>query len=133
MKKILSKHFWVDQDIEKFIGGLLRYGVIVSSVIVLAGGTGYLIQNGYAHIPDYSIFQGIKKMPATGTNVHTGVLMPDMKQIIRLGVIALIATPVIRIAFSLVAFLIEKDRMYVVITFIVLLVMIYSIFGGIKA
>ncbi|WP_419788559.1 hypothetical protein [Mucilaginibacter sp. SP1R1] len=37
MKKVLSKDFWVDQDIEQLIGELLRYGVITASIVVFLG------------------------------------------------------------------------------------------------
>lgn len=41
----------------------------------------------------------------------------DGAAIIQLGVIVLIATPVIRVAFSAISFLIERDYLYVFITF----------------
>lgn len=54
------------------------------------------------------------------------------KGIIELGVMVLIATPILRIFFSLIGFILEKDRLYIGITLIVLLVMMFSIFGGLK-
>jgi uncharacterized membrane protein len=39
----------------------------------------------------------------------------------------LIATPIARVAFSLVGFAMEHDRRYVVITSIVLVVLVYSV------
>ncbi len=50
--------------------------------------------------------------------------------IIQLGVVVLLATPITRIAFSVLAFAMEKDRLYVVITLIVLGVITFSIFSG---
>ena len=43
------------------------------------------------------------------------------------GLLILIATPVARVVFSLVAFALERDRVYVAITAIVLLALLYSI------
>jgi len=43
-----------------------------------------------------------------------------------LGVLLLIATPVIRVLFSVFAFIYEKDYLYVAFTLIVLFVLIYS-------
>jgi uncharacterized membrane protein len=42
----------------------------------------------------------------------------------------LIATPILRVAFSLVGFAIERDRAYVIITSIVLAVLLYSLISG---
>jgi uncharacterized membrane protein len=47
-----------------------------------------------------------------------------------LGLLLLIATPIARVAFSLVAFMLERDRTYVVITAIVLTILLYSLVSG---
>jgi len=49
--------------------------------------------------------------------------------IIQLGLLFLIATPVARVAFSIFGFAEERDRMYVVVASIVLLVLLYSLIG----
>jgi len=43
-----------------------------------------------------------------------------------LGLLLLIATPIARVAFSIVGFALERDRMYVVFTLIVLAILLYS-------
>jgi uncharacterized membrane protein len=50
--------------------------------------------------------------------------------LIQLGLLLLIATPIARVAFSVVAFVIQRGRPYVVVTLIVLAVLIYSLTGG---
>jgi uncharacterized membrane protein len=50
--------------------------------------------------------------------------------LIQLGLLLLIATPLARVAFSVLAFAIQRDRLYVVVTLIVLAVLIYSLMGG---
>ena len=132
MKKILSKSYWADQDVEQMIGQLLRYGVIISSVIVFIGGLGYLYQHGKVTIPQYRKFDGESVKYTTFGGILKSVLALNAKGIVQLGVVALIATPILRIAFSLFAFFIEKDKLYVMITFIVLSIMLFSIFGGLK-
>jgi len=49
---------------------------------------------------------------------------------IQLGLLILIATPVIRVAFSLIGFAIERDWIYTVITMIVLGILAFSLTGG---
>jgi uncharacterized membrane protein len=51
--------------------------------------------------------------------------------IVQLGLVLLIATPVARVAMSLVAFILQRDRVYIVVTSIVLALLIYSLTGGI--
>jgi uncharacterized membrane protein len=133
MKKVLSKSYWADQDIEKMIGELLRYGVIISSAIVFIGGLGYLYHHSEAGLPQYHVFGGESVKYTTFGGIFKSVMGLNTKGIIQLGVIALIATPILRIVFSLVAFFVEKDKLYILITFIVLSVMLLSLFGGLKA
>jgi uncharacterized membrane protein len=40
------------------------------------------------------------------------------------------ATPVMRVAFSVLAFALQRDRLYVAITLAVLVVLLYSTIGG---
>jgi uncharacterized membrane protein len=50
--------------------------------------------------------------------------------LIQLGLLLLIATPVARVAFSVAAFAMQRDRLYVVVALIVLAVLMYSLTGG---
>jgi len=132
MKKILSKAFIADQDIEKLIGYLLRYGVITASLIVFIGGLIYLHQYQHNGVPAYHTFVGEQAGYTTISEIFSGVGSFNAKGIIQLGVLVLIATPILRIFFSLIGFILEKDRLYILITFVVLSVMLFSIFGGLK-
>jgi len=132
MKKILSKSFTADQEIEKLIGYLLRYGVITASLIVFVGGIIYLHQYQHSSIPAYHTFVGERAGFTTISQIMNGVGSFNAKGIIQLGVLVLIATPILRIFFSLIGFILEKDRLYILITFVVLSVMMFSIFGGLK-
>lgn len=132
MKKILSKGYWADQDIEQLIGKLLRYGVVTASTIVLIGGIVYLIQLGQAPRPSYHHFVGEAAGYTTFNGIISNALQFNAKGIIQLGVMVLIATPILRIAFSLLGFTIEGDKLYIIITLIVLAVMLFSTIGGLK-
>jgi len=131
MKKIFSS-FTADQDIEKLIGYLLRYGVITASLIVFIGGIIYLHQYQHSSIPAYHTFVGEQAGFTTISQIMSGVGSFNAKGIIQLCVLVLIATPILRIFFSLIGFILEKDRLYILITFVVLSVMMFSIFGGLK-
>jgi uncharacterized membrane protein len=48
--------------------------------------------------------------------------------ITQLGLLALLATPVVRVAASVVGFALERDRLYMTITLAVLVILLTSIF-----
>jgi hypothetical protein len=54
----------------------------------------------------------------------------DGRGIMQLGLFLLIATPVARVVFSLLAFAIQRDHLYVGITLVVLAVLTFSLTGG---
>jgi uncharacterized membrane protein YfcA len=60
--------------------------------------------------------------------VWLGLLVLRPQAVITLGLLLLIATPVVRVAVSIVAFAAEHDRRFVVVTTVVLLILLFSIF-----
>jgi len=57
-----------------------------------------------------------------------GIATGDPATIIQLGILLLIATPVARVAFALIAFAIERDKLYVAVSLTVLSVLLLSFF-----
>jgi len=117
-----------DERIDIIIGNLLRIAVIVSAIVVLAGAGIYLWRHGQ-ETPDYGVFEGIPKNLRGLKEIMEAAWQIRSVGIIQLGLLLLIFTPVARVAFSLVAFLLERDYMYVVFTLIVLTVLLLSITG----
>ena len=120
---------WDDQRIEIIIGTLLRTGVILAAAVVLVGGVLYLARHGH-EIPDYRTFHGEPESMKSPKDIVHGAFGMSARAIIQMGLLLLIATPVARVAFSAVAFAIEHDYMYVVITLIVLAILSYSLFSS---
>lgn len=114
-----------DADLEKIIGNLLRYGVLASSLIVCAGGIIYLIRHG-SQAPDYREFKGEPDTMKVPRLLWQAVLQGHGRPLIQLGLLVLIATPIARIAFSIIGYLLEKDYLYTVLTAIVLLVILWN-------
>jgi len=136
MKKTFTKQNLMQRDIELLIGKLLRYGVILSCFVTLFGGLIYLFQQhgvkpNYNPVASNESFVGTAEYLREFGTIISNVLLFDGAAIIQLGVIILIATPVLRVAFSAVAFLLEKDYMYVVITLIVLGIILTNMILGI--
>jgi uncharacterized membrane protein len=114
-----------DKRAEEIIGILLRTGVTVAAVVVFAAAIPYLIQHG-SEKPDYRVFRG---EPNQLRHI-SGILKASMAldpAAIQLGLLILIATPVARVAFSVIAFAEERDWMYVIVTLIVLGLLLYSL------
>jgi len=114
-----------DADMQAIIGWILRVGVILSIGIVVIGGVIFVYKHGHS-IPDYSTFKSVPYF------VHNIEDIANLKgqAIIQAGIILLIATPVIRVAFSAIGFILEKDHLYTFITLLVLLIIVISMLTG---
>jgi len=117
-----------DQEIDRIIGALLRFGVVLSAAVVAAGGIWYLVQFG-TRAPGYHVFRGEPEYLRHLGGLVTGVRGFNCLGIIQLGLVLLIATPVARVAFTVVAFALARDRTYVAITLFVLAVLLFSLTG----
>lgn len=110
------------KKIELVIGKVLRIGVVTAAVIILLGLLLYLItgESGYA----------AGHYPVTFQTIFSGIFAEKAFAIIMLGLFVLILTPVLRVVVSIYSFYKEKDWLYVIITFIVLIILIISFFIG---
>jgi len=115
-----------DNRQEFIVGTLLRAGVIIAAIVVLAGGVMYLMQHG-AQRPNFRQFHGVPSDLTSVSGVVKDAVSLKSEAIIQLGLLLLILTPIARVAFSAVSFAIEGDRMYVAITLIVLAVLLFSL------
>lgn len=114
-----------DADLENVIGQLLRYGVLLSSIIVAAGGVIYLYRHG-TEPPLYRQFKGEPTKMKEIVPLWQAVLRGEGRPLIQLGLLVLIATPIARIIFSVFGYLLEKDYLYTLITAIVLVVILWN-------
>lgn len=115
-----------DEQVDILIGQVLRGGVLLSSAVTFLGLAIFLMHHSSA-TPDYATFHSIN-----GSLRDIGKLFPDALHgnplaIIQVGILLLIATPVARVAFLVGAFAVERDRLYVGVSGLVLLVLLYSI------
>jgi uncharacterized membrane protein len=128
---------WTDERVEQVVGNLLRIGVTVSALVVLAGGVLYLLRHG-AEPSDYKkpYRSPDPRAPGESADLYRpwGIVRAALagrgRGLIQLGLLLLIATPVARVVFSVFAFARQRDYTYVAITLIVLAVLLYSLFSG---
>lgn len=115
-----------DQRLENMIGQLLRIGVLLAAAVVFAGGVLYLVQNHSRRV-DYKTFSAgtekLRTLPGIVKLAGTG----DSEGLIQLGLLLLIATPVARVVMAIVGFELERDRMYTIVSLIVLAVLLFSL------
>ena len=116
---------WTDQRMELTISILLRSGVVLSALVVLLGGACFLWQHG-GDRPDYHVFHPVPESYRSIPGVVRTAGPSDYRALIQLGLLLLIATPIARVAFSLIAFRFERDWTYVWLTAVVLTILVYS-------
>ncbi|MBF0481321.1 MAG: DUF1634 domain-containing protein [Desulfovibrionaceae bacterium] len=118
-----------DERVEVFIGTLLRAGVTLAAAVVFLGGVAYLASHG-TQIPDYRIFRGEPSDLRNIAGIVTDAARLSRRGLIQFGLLLLIATPIVRVGFTVLAFILQKDKTYVLITLIVLGILLYSLVGA---
>jgi uncharacterized membrane protein len=118
-----------DRRMDEIMGTLLRTGVILAAVVVFVGGVVYLSRH---RVPptNYHVFQGEPAELRTISGILHEALAFNGRGLIQLGLLILIATPIARVVFSVLAFLYQRDWMYVVVTLFVLGLLFYSLLAG---
>ncbi len=113
---------WIDTAITM----LLRTGVLLSVGIIAAGMTIAFVQH-----PVYFSAPAIgAHFPNTIGAVIAGLRRGSGEAIMMAGLLVLIATPVARVALSIVIFVIERDRIYTAITAAVFVILMIAFAVG---
>ena len=118
-----------DLQVERMIGALLRAGLIAAAAVVLLGAVVYLARHGGEQL-DYRVFRGEPADLRSIAGIAHRALEWRGTGLIQLGLLILLATPVARVALSLVFFALQRDRLYVAVTVVVLGLLLYSVIGG---
>jgi uncharacterized membrane protein len=126
---------------ELLISYVLRAGVLLSAAVILLGVVRLAVtqDTGYApilphHLPAILAFHpsaGPGYFPTSPAAVGRAALVGKPYAIIGLGMLLLIATPVVRVALSVIFFLVQQDWLYVGITVFVLAVLLVSMVVGV--
>jgi uncharacterized membrane protein len=111
---------------EVAIGMMLRVGVMIAALVVIVGGVLYLRHPRVA-APDYAHFHSAPQEALSIRGTFSGVAHGSSVSIIQLGLLLLIATPVVRVIFALVGFLLERDKLYTLVSAVVLAILIFSL------
>jgi uncharacterized membrane protein len=124
-----TSHGVSDHAVEQVIGRLLQAGVLLAAAVVVLGGSVLLAHHG-AERADYRAFRGVEPGLRSVGAIVRGALAMDSRAVVQLGLVLLIATPVVRVGLTLVAFVLQRDRLYVAITTVVLGLLLYGLLWG---
>jgi uncharacterized membrane protein len=102
-------------EIQDACAWILRVGVVASVVVMLAG-----LALSFGRHPvsvdqmQHATFDG------SGRHLWQGLRELRGQAVIELGIYLLVLTPIVRVFMSVVLFAIEHDRLYAIVTFVVL-------------
>ena len=119
-----------DQQMERMMGRLLQTGVLAAAVTVALGGALYLGGHGHESVA-YSSFH-----PRPLRVNHPLRLIGELRQaspgteLLDIGILLLVATPVLRVVLGLISFARERDWMYVLVSALVLGALLVGMFHG---
>ncbi|WP_263366310.1 DUF1634 domain-containing protein [Edaphobacter bradus] len=119
-----------DQRMDAIMGRLLQSGVLLASAVVLVGGLLYLKAHPHTSV-NYRTF-----VSEPAELRHPGALLREVAAgnaaaLIQFGVLLLVATPIARVVFAVIAFAMERDRLYVAISLFVLAVLMFGLLHGV--
>ena len=113
-------------EMEVAIGNLLRSGVIIAAAVVFFGGIIYMFRHGLAPA-NYRVFQRVPSGLCSVRGILKSAFSFHGRGFIQLGLLLLIATPIARVVFSILAFVRQRDTLYVIVTLIVFSILLYSL------
>jgi uncharacterized membrane protein len=118
-----------ERDFNRIIGYVLRSGVTIAFAVI-ALGSGLLFaegQTGYGSLGSADQLYSSRFVLGLGS-LFQGVFSAKPFAIIDLGLILLFATPLARVAISIFLFFEEKRYIFVLITIVVLIILLFSTF-----
>ena len=110
---------------------MLRAGVIAAALVVAGGGILYLVRHGPGAARPAGLPQRAGRV-AQRRRDRGAAAAGHGRGIIQLGLLVLLATPVVRVALSIAIFARQRDRIYVLITLFVLAGLSWSLAGGFR-
>ncbi len=118
---------YTDREMEHEMGSLLRAGVILACGIMLVGGILQVLRHG-GEQESYKVFHGEPAALESVRGIWREVRAGDARGIIQLSVLAMIATPVMRVAFAVYGFSRQKQWMFTGISLTVLALLAFGLF-----
>jgi uncharacterized membrane protein len=118
-----------EQKAEFISAIVVRLLVFAAALLGLAGGMVYLSQCGRM-TPNYHLFHiGLSELRSPH-GIMMNALKFDVRGVIQLGILLLIAIPILRVAVFALTFILQKDWLYFAVTLIVFCILMFSLLGN---
>ncbi|MBS0197828.1 MAG: DUF1634 domain-containing protein [Planctomycetes bacterium] len=131
MDETLQQHAVGPPKLEAMLSRVLSLGVYAAAGMAVLGGVVYLVQHGGETV-SYTRFDGEPGGLTNPAAIVSGALGGDGRAMVQASVLILIATPIIRVLASLVLFMVTRDRLYVAVTLLVLVLLCLGLWGAIE-
>lgn len=115
-----------DAIIDERISILLRIGTYLSATVIVVGEALLLLHDPYSKT-DFHQFHGQPSYLTSLQGIASSAIHGSPRAIIQSGLLLLIATPIARVVFAVIAFALQRDKLYVGISVIVLLTLLYGL------
>lgn len=117
-------------DLNDAIGRILTFGVVLSSAIVAAGLVLMLLTPppGIPETVEGAVAANFGRPTLTLRALVSGLAGGSAVAILQLGLLILVATPITRVAASVLLFLRERDALYAAVTLLVLVMLLFALF-----
>jgi uncharacterized membrane protein len=117
-----------DSPIQRTMSAILRWITFGAGVVILTGGVLLLLRHGGAPTA-FHTFIGEPASLRSVPQIVTAAFHGHALAIIQFGILLLITTPVLRVLFVGIGYLLERDWLYVTVAGIVLAVLGSSLLG----
>lgn len=97
------------------------------SIIAILIGSGYFLWHHGNELLEDRLFRGEPNNLTSLQEIFRDIFYDHGVGMLQLGIVLLIATPITRVASCLILFAIQRDRLYIVISAIVLMILLYSL------
>ena len=118
------------EQASEIISLTLRVGVLLASAIGMVGGAPFMSHHAQEFV-SFGRFAGTNSPFASTSTILSSLRSGDdairSLSITQIGILVLLLTPITRVAFSIIGFAMERDRLYFAITSIVLLTLLTSV------
>ena len=118
-----------DARMEALMGRLLQTGVLLAASVVLGGGLLYVSTHASART-NYRTFAAEPIALRHPAALLKGIAHGDPLAIVAFGILLLVATPICRVISGVIAFAMERDRLYAAVSMVVLAVLLFGILRG---
>ena len=120
-----------DQQLQNSLAYVMLWGVLLAAVVMGAGVVWFLAAHPSLRAGDH-LFTGEPQYFENPISMTPRALHLDeighRRSLIMIGVVLLMINPLIRVAFAAFGFAVQKDRLYTLVSLIVLAVLIISFF-----